>query len=144
MRKGLSCVGDDTDLVFIHDGVRPFPSFSVISKTVKTAAAFGSAVAATPTASTIKIVKKQKFVTFTPDRNNLWIIGTPQVFRRKLLLKAYKKAGRRPGRVFDDSSLVERLGAKVKVVLDSYENIKITTPLDLVIGEAILRNGGKK
>jgi len=76
------------------------------------------------------------------NRENLWEIQTPQVFRKDLILKAYKKFGNLS--VTDDSMLVEKLGAKVSVVSGSYNNIKITTPEDLVIAEAILSKGKGK
>jgi 2-C-methyl-D-erythritol 4-phosphate cytidylyltransferase len=74
----------------------------------------------------------------TIDRNNLWEIQTPQVFRKDLILKAYKRFGR--GEVTDDAALVEKSGAKVKIVMSSYSNIKITTPEDLILAEAILKS----
>ena len=74
----------------------------------------------------------------TLNRDNLWEIQTPQVFRRELLLEAYKKY--RNGVVTDDASLVERLGVQVKVIYGSYFNIKITTPEDLLFAQAILKS----
>jgi len=140
VQKGLCSIDQRTDLVFVHDGARPFLRKSIISEIIKEAMRFGSAVAARPATSTVKFVKKNLFIDFTPDRDKMWIIGTPQVFRKNILLKCYKTAGRSSKKIFDDSILAERLGNKVKVVLDSNKNIKITTPLDLTIAEAILKS----
>ncbi len=144
VQKGLGCVGKGTELVLIHDGARPFLKQSIIKDTINAARRSGAAIAAVPATSTIKFVKKNRVIYSTPDRDKLWIIATPQVFKYKLLLTAYKKGSGCKSKIFDDAGLVERLGRKIKVVQDSSSNIKITTPLDLAIGEAILKYGGSK
>ena len=83
---------------------------------------------------------KKLLVKKTLKRSLLWEAQTPQVFRKDLLLGAYRNAGKRAGVFTDDASLVESSGEKVKIVKSSYSNIKITTPEDLVIAEAILRS----
>lgn len=142
VKRGMGSVDKKMDFVLIHDGVRPFLSSSVISKTIKAASRCGASIAATPATSTIKVINKKGVVDFTPDRSSLRVVATPQVFKTSLLRAAFKKATRVSGPRSDDSALVERFGGKVKVVLDSYENIKITTPLDMVLGKAILKNRG--
>jgi len=143
VRNGLGSLDNGSDLVFVHDAVRPFLGCSIIAKTVKAASKFGAAVAAVPATSTIKSAKDKFMVNSTLDRDKIWVVGTPQVFKRSLILEAYKNKPSSSKKVFDDSSLVERLGAKVKIVPDSYNNIKITTPSDLTAGEAILKHGGR-
>jgi 2-C-methyl-D-erythritol 4-phosphate cytidylyltransferase len=95
--------------------------------------------------ATIKRVRSSEFgarnkfvVEKTIDRENLWEIQTPQVFKAKLILGAYRKFGR--ANVTDDAMLVEKAGSKVAVVPGSYNNIKITTPEDLIAAEAIAKS----
>ena len=87
---------------------------------------------------TIKKVDLNGEVVDTPNRKELWAIQTPQTFRYDLILKAYKKAQSDTFLGTDDSMLVERIGHKVKIVMGDYSNIKITTPEDLIIAEALV------
>lgn len=129
----------DTDLVLIHDGVRPFITDKIIDEAINAAKGFGASVTAVPVKPTLKSVYKNKgyFVAKTLDRKNIWEIQTPQVFKSSLILKAYSRLGK--SCVSDDASLVERMGKKIKLVMGSYFNIKITTAEDLVFAKAILR-----
>lgn len=127
--NGLKAVGRRADLVLIHDGARPFVSDDVISAVIKEAARYGAAIVGVPVKSTIKKVTGNRSVEKTLDRSNLWEIQTPQVFKKDLLLRAYKKFGNTD--VTDDAALVEKLGSRVKVVMGAYSNIKITTSEDL-------------
>ena len=138
VRKGLRCVGKDTSLVLVHDGVRPFASKEVIKKTVVAASKFGASVSAVPVKATIKVSRKDSFVNYTPERKNLWEVQTPQVFKRNLLENAYKKVN---GNKFftDDAGLIESIGKKVKIIRGDYNNIKITTTEDIKIAEALLK-----
>jgi len=147
VRNGLKVMDSLTDLVLIHDGVRPFIDKELVSALVNAAKKSGAAIAGVPVKATIKKVKRQGLrsmgkpvVEKTINRNNLWEIQTPQVFRKDLILKAYGRFGNVD--VTDDAMLVEKLGAKVSVVLGSSDNIKITTLEDLVIAEAILKAQG--
>jgi 2-C-methyl-D-erythritol 4-phosphate cytidylyltransferase len=133
--NGLKASG--CGLVLIHDAARPFIDKGIISRVIKKAGSSGAAVAGVPVKATIKEVTSKITVKITLDRNNLWEIQTPQVFDKKLLLKAYKKFGKID--VTDDAMLIEKLGAKVNVVLGSYKNIKVTTPDDLMIAKAIAK-----
>ncbi len=142
--NGLRAIDNHTDLVLIHDGVRPFIDRDMVSSVIKTAKSSGAAIAGVPVKATIKSVKvskcqsvKENIVEKTLDRSKLWEIQTPQVFRKDLILKAYDKFGDID--VTDDAMLVEKLGAKVSVVLGTYNNIKITTPEDLIIAQAIAK-----
>lgn len=136
--NGLKAIDNDTDFVLIHDAVRPFISCEIISKTIKAAKKFGAAVVAVPVKSTIKEAGQNLSVKKTLNRNVLWEIQTPQVFKKDVILSAYKKS--RKLRAFDDASLVEEAGKKVKIVPGSYMNIKITTPEDLSFAKAILKS----
>jgi len=145
VRNALKVIDSRADLVLIHDGVRPFIDKEIVSSVIKEARKSGAAITGVPVKATIKSVARSPvqpfarslFVKQTLNREDLWEIQTPQVFRKDLILKAYKRFGR--GQVTDDASLVEKLGAKVSVVLGSYNNIKITTPEDLVIAKAIAK-----
>jgi 2-C-methyl-D-erythritol 4-phosphate cytidylyltransferase len=141
--NGLRAIDNHTDLVLIHDGVRPFIDRDIISSVIKTAKSYGAAIVGVPVKATIKEVLGSRFsvlgdfvVKKTLNRNNLWEIQTPQVFKKDLILKAYNKFGDMD--VTDDAMLVEKLGVKVRVVLGNYMNIKITTPEDLVLAEGLV------
>jgi 2-C-methyl-D-erythritol 4-phosphate cytidylyltransferase len=99
------------------------------------ALACGAAIVAVPVKDTIKVCDENRRIVETPDRENLWQAQTPQAFRRELLVRAYKAAERDGHRGTDDASLVERLGYPVKVIPGTYDNIKITTPEDLLVAE---------
>jgi 2-C-methyl-D-erythritol 4-phosphate cytidylyltransferase len=155
VRKGLCVIDAKTDLVLIHDAARPFIDTNMITKVVREARKSGAAIVGVPVKDTIKKVKSQnskvkstrqklkgKTVNETLNRDEFWQIQTPQVFRKDLILEAYQRFG--GTKVTDDASLVEKLGAGVTVVMGSYTNIKITTPEDLVIAEAIIKVKSKK
>jgi 2-C-methyl-D-erythritol 4-phosphate cytidylyltransferase len=126
--------------VVIHDGARPLVTRDLIERGLKAAQETGAAVAAIPVTNTIKVAGGDRIVHQTPPRQNLWAVQTPQVFRYNLISEAYHKA---EGEVTDDASLVEQLGHKVKLYMGAYDNIKITTPDDLLIAEAWQQKHGK-
>ena len=136
--SGLEMVPADTDFVIVHDGVRPFVTDEIIFTCLEAAAEWGAAVAAVPVKDTIKVTDKDRFVVDTPDRSLLWGIQTPQVFRRDLLLEAHRRARQKQIQLTDDAALVEQLGLKVKCVMGSYGNLKITTSEDLIIAKALM------
>ena len=138
--NGLAHVSTETELVLVHDAARPLVPQSVIEAVAAEAAKSGAAIAAVPVKDTIKVVNEDKEVLQTPSRSSLWMIQTPQGFRRDLLVQAYQKAQLDVFVGTDDASLVERLGASVKVVKSDYRNIKLTTPEDILIAEAFLRS----
>lgn len=133
----LKILRADTEVVVVHDAVRPFASARMIKEVIQEAKKSGAAIAAVPVKCTIKEVNSQREVVSTLKREKLWEAQTPQAFKKELLLKAYDKFAN--VLVTDDASLVEKLGNKVKVVEGSYFNIKITTPEDLVLAGAILK-----
>lgn len=137
--EGLRAITCTCDLVVVHDGVRPFVSQVLLEKTVRAVEATGAAVAAVPVKDTIKTVSPQGEVRTTLDRTALWAVQTPQAFRRDILIRAFERARDEGFYATDDAALVERTGVPVRIVDGSYENIKITTPEDLVLGEAILK-----
>lgn len=99
----------------------------------------GACVVAVRVKDTIKVGNKNMEVDYTPDRDILWAVQTPQTFRYKLLLEAYERLQTDNTKVTDDAMLIEKLGHTVRIVEGSYENIKITTPEDLILGEGILK-----
>lgn len=129
---------DDAELVIIHDGARPLVLEEDIDSTIKAAYEFGSAALAVPVKDTVKVVDKNGFVISTPDRSTLFAVQTPQIFKFDLYKSALEKATA-DGREFtDDCQLLEYVEQKVKMVVGSYENIKITTPEDIAVAEGIL------
>jgi len=143
--NGIQNLDPETDIVVIHDGVRPFVSPALISETVAAARKFGSAITAIPVSDTIKKVDKVGLVERTVDRGGLWRVQTPQTFQVSLLKKAFEKARADNFYGTDESSLIEYLGREVKVIAGSEFNIKITRSEDLVLGETIakLLNAGQ-
>lgn len=121
--------------IIIHDGARPLVTVELIEAGLGAALETGAAVCAVPAADTIK-EEKDGFVAATLNREKLKIVQTPQVFRAGIIKEAYDTVS---GSVTDDSSLVEKLGYRVKFYPGSYENLKITTPADLVMAEVIWR-----
>ncbi|MGD9014595.1 MAG: 2-C-methyl-D-erythritol 4-phosphate cytidylyltransferase [Candidatus Omnitrophota bacterium] len=140
VQNGLRCISRKADMVLVHDAVRPFIEINMISRLIKQAARSGAAILGVPIKSTLKKITANKRVIRTLKREHFYEIQTPQVFKRDLLIRAY---GKFPNvSAVDDSSLIERLGNRVVVVLGSYSNIKITTPEDLIFARAILKNKG--
>lgn len=138
VQAGLAEVSPEANLIAIHDGARPLVSQEIIRDTVARAAVTGAAAPAVPLTDTIK--RAQDGLTLeTVDRETLWAVQTPQVFEAGLIKAATKKAMEDGELLTDDCGSVERLGMKVTLTSGSRENIKITTPLDLVLGEAILQ-----
>jgi 2-C-methyl-D-erythritol 4-phosphate cytidylyltransferase len=126
------------DIVLIHDGVRPLVTSELIEETIAGAAAFGGCVAALPVKETVKKVDAEGQIVETVDRGPLWSIQTPQAFRYDIFRRAVERSVQDGFLGTDESMLVERIGERVKVVTGSPYNIKITTPEDLKIAEALL------
>jgi 2-C-methyl-D-erythritol 4-phosphate cytidylyltransferase len=130
---GMKLLGD-CDLVVIQDGARPFVTVGLIEDGLAAAKETGAAVAAVPATDTIKQADKTMIARQTLPRENLWLCQTPQVFLYDLLLKAYRAA---TTDVTDDAQIVELAGGKVKLYPGSYDNIKITAPVDLAVAETL-------
>lgn len=136
--NGILAAAVNCDYVVVHDGARPLLTSGLIDSVLREAMVCGAAIAAVPLKDTVKIADPEGFVVETPDRNSLWSVQTPQAFKKDLLIAAHELARGTGFLGTDDASLVERLGYKVKIVPGEYENIKITTPEDLQVAEAIL------
>ena len=144
VRCALAQVPLDTDIVLIHDAVRPFVTQRMIEEVVAAARQEGAAIIALPMRDTVKQVGTDGMIQRTVDRTPLWLAQTPQAFRRDWIETAHRKGQIERVQATDDSSLVEWLGYSVAVVEGSGENIKVTRPEDMVIGEAILASRSKK
>jgi 2-C-methyl-D-erythritol 4-phosphate cytidylyltransferase len=138
VRQALAVVGEGVDLVVIHDAVRPCVTGAMVRQVVEAAAVDGGAIIALPMRDTVKQVAANRVIERTIDRKPLWLAQTPQAFRRDWLEEAHRKAQTEGLAATDDAFLVEWMGHPVRVVEGNGENIKITRPEDLVIGEAIL------
>jgi 2-C-methyl-D-erythritol 4-phosphate cytidylyltransferase len=136
--NGYLALGSDTDIVLVHDGVRPFLSKDMIEETVKAAGKFGAAITAIPVNDTIKQVDSSGIVQRTVERDGLWRVQTPQAFRYDLLGEAFRKARADSFYGTDEAALIEYLGQEVRIVDGSEWNLKITRPEDLVLGESIV------
>lgn len=137
--RGLDQVSKKSGLVAIHDGARPLATADVIEKTVQKAAEYNAAAPAVPVKDTIKIADRH-IVTQTPDRSTLFAVQTPQVFDYDLLRGALQIALDESLPITDDCSAVELIGMNVRIVAGDEHNLKITTPIDLVIAEALLED----
>jgi len=126
--------------VMVHDGARPFVTKSLLIKLFNAAKDKKAVVLGTAVKDTIKIVDAKGVITTTPDRKSLWAVQTPQAFHLSILKEAYRFAKEKGFLGTDDASLVEKIGYKVHVIEGDYRNIKITTPEDLVVADAILAN----
>lgn len=135
---GLKAIEIIPECILVHDGVRPFLTPGMISETIRLARQGISSVVGVPVSDTVKTVNANGSVIETMDRRNLWSIQTPQAFPYTDLIRAFDQAEQDGFYGTDEASLVERLGIPVRVVMGRYENIKITTPSDLILGEAIM------
>lgn len=138
VRNGLDALTNSA-YVLVHDAARPFVTPDQISQMIRQVQRDQATILAVPVKDTIKVVGETGVVESTPARESLWAVQTPQAFRMSLLKEAHRAAWQAGRMGTDDAMLVEWLGYPVTVVLGSYENIKITTPDDLLLGEEILR-----
>lgn len=137
---------EEEGYVFIHDGARPFVDAEMIARAYEEVKLHKACVVGMPVKDTIKIADVRDYVADTPDRSRLWMVQTPQVFETNLVKGAYRMLMRESYiHVTDDAMVVESmLGHPVKLVTGSYENIKITTPEDLAIGEVFAKRFAKR
>lgn len=138
VKRGIDTVGDDADIVVIHDGVRPFISENLINVSVIKALEERAVTLGVPVLDTVKSVDNDGLIEKTVDRKYLWLTQTPQTFKREIIKIAYQKAYEDNFYGTDDAALVERTGIKVRMIMGSHDNIKITNPEDLAIGEGII------
>ena len=142
VRTGLREADRDAQLIAIHDGARPFLTQQVLREVLQQAARSGAAAPAVPVNDTVKRAE-DSIVVETVDRSCLWAVQTPQVFQADLIRAAVEQAVTDQAAITDDCSAVERLGMKVVLTAGDRQNIKITTPFDLILGEAILAERGE-
>ena len=140
--NGLKAVNDEK-LVLVHDGARPFVTHQSIDHLVTKATETGASILAVPVKDTIKKVE-DGIVAETVERATLWSVQTPQAFQLNMILEAHAHARNEGYLGTDDASLLERTGQPVSIVAGDYTNIKITTPEDLYIAEAILKRNGER
>ena len=144
--KGL-CALKDTDYVMIHDGARPFVDHEMIARLAEAVRTHKACIPAVKSKDTIRLSDDKGFVTMTPDRNNVWNIQTPQTFeyvKLKSVFDDYMSNTAEYGQVTDDAMVWELVtGGSVKIVEGSYNNIKITTPEDISVGEGIVNKMSK-
>lgn len=138
---GLKAFSPAIDYVIIHDGARPLLPVKIIDEVIREVKEYKAVTTGVRLKDTIKRVTDDSFVIATPPRKEFMAIHTPQAFLYSIILKAHQNI---PDdfMVTDDASLVEELGIPVKVINSSEENIKVTTPLDMVVAENILKNRG--
>jgi len=141
VRHGLEKLGLDCEIVAIHDGARPFISAALIDRCVDEASRSGAAVIGVPVRDAIKVVSADHWVKATPARDTLWEIQTPQAFRKELIVEAHNWGRRQAIEATDDAMLVEQMGQPVFLLEGERTNIKITIPEDVLLAEALLREG---
>lgn len=134
---GLRAMDEKTEIVLTHDGARPFVSLEEIQSIIRGAINYGACCLMTPMKDTVKISDDGSWSRVTPDRSKLFAIQTPQGFKRSILEQAYRQAYEENYYGTDDCSLVEKAGYRVRLIRGSYNNIKITTPEDLLIAEIL-------
>jgi 2-C-methyl-D-erythritol 4-phosphate cytidylyltransferase len=137
--NGLRKLGPDAEIVLVHDGVRPFVTAAMIEQCIEHARKGDCVAVGVPLKDTVKEVDDRGVVRATLERNRLWAVQTPQAFPAGILRQAYEDAYARKLSATDDATLVERAGYEVRIIMGSYENIKITTPEDLVLAGEILK-----
>ena len=137
--EGFKNVSDRSTFVAVHDAARCLITPEMIEKTVREAVRYGSAVAASKATDTVKVTDNRLFVRSTPERETLWLAATPQIFETEIYRASAYVALRDKITVTDDASMAEHAGFSVKLVDVGKENIKITTPEDVFIAEAILK-----
>lgn len=140
--NSLKLIEGNADIVVIHDGVRPLAEESIIRKSIKELSGCDGVIVGVPVKDTIKEVDGS-LVQRTLKREVLWAIQTPQVFNFDVLMNVHKKAMQEKFYFTDDAAVVEKYGGKIKIIMGSYKNIKITTPEDIEIAELFLKKSCK-
>jgi len=139
--NGLKALDKDTDIVVIHDGARPLVEATTIRDSIEKAQEYGAAIAVIPIKDTVKKSENNFFIDKTLNREEIWRAQTPQTFKYDIILPAYHQAYKDKYLATDDAVIVERYGHKVKLIIGSEENIKITTPFDVIVAEIFLKKG---
>ena len=139
VRNGINGASERAKYYAIHDGARPLITVEEIERVVEAAFETGAATLGTSVTDTIKVVDGFNKIESTPLRSQLRAVQTPQVFECELYKFALENAGDNAVNFTDDCSLIENMGGEVEVVKGSVENIKLTTPIDIIIAESILK-----
>jgi 2-C-methyl-D-erythritol 4-phosphate cytidylyltransferase len=144
--RGLAALPDGPGRVLVHDAARPLLTPALVAAVLDGIGDADGAIAAAPLADTPKRVDAALQITGTPDRAELWLAQTPQAFTRDALEAAVRAAERegRLGRATDCASLVEAVGGRVRVVQSRHPNLKVTTPADVLVAEALLAAAGAR
>lgn len=137
--NALRFVHEKADIIIVHDAVRPFVHLKEITQSVETAKYFGASIVAVRAKDTMKQASTDGRVEKTLNRSSLWSVQTPQTFQRKILLEAYQFAEKNNIVATDDSFLAEQIGISPIIIEGSYDNIKITTPDDLLLAELLVK-----
>ncbi|ACL06070.1 2-C-methyl-D-erythritol 4-phosphate cytidylyltransferase [Desulfatibacillum aliphaticivorans] len=137
--NGLRACDPQTTIAAIHDGVRPFVTAEAVSRCIHGAEESGACMLGVPAFDTLKLTDEKGRILKTVDRANMWLAQTPQAFSYPLIMEAHEKALAEGFEGTDDASLVERLGKTVHIIEGGRNNIKITTPEDLALAQALLK-----
>ena len=140
---GVSEVKKKAKLIAIHDGARPLVSVELIENTVRAAAKYKAAVPAIKSVDTLKLAEDGETVTASLDREHVLRVQTPQVFDADLIKGALTFAAEKKLPLTDDCSAVEQMGVKARIVPGEEDNIKLTTPRDMLFAAAILKDRGE-
>lgn len=144
VRLGIQATNGDYDLVLIHDGVRPLIHRRLLEEVLEAARTHRAVITGLPARETVKEADSTGRVLKTVDREKVWLVQTPQVFRYEDIFQAHETALREGWEeATDDAFLVERLGVPVHVIEGSEDNIKITTPHDLEMAQILMKNNTK-
>lgn len=123
----------DEDIIVIHDGARPLVSTETVDQSVLDAVKFGNSIVCTPSKDTVRVATQDG--SYAPDRSGVYIVRTPQTFKRELYLSALESASKD---YTDDSQLLDSIGITPHITVGEYENIKLTTPEDIAVANAII------
>lgn len=137
--NAMRTIDERSDIISVHDAVRPFVHLKEITQSIETAKFFGASIVAVRAKDTMKLATTDGRVEKTLSRSSLWSVQTPQTFQRKILFDAYDFAVKNGITATDDSFLVEQIGISPIIVEGGYENIKITTPDDLLLAELLVK-----
>lgn len=137
--NALKVVDSRSEIVVVHDAVRPFVHLKEITQSIETATYYGASIVAVRAKDTMKLAATDGRVEKTLNRSSLWNVQTPQTFKKQLLIDAYVHAEKFNITATDDSFLVEQLEVSPIIVEGSYDNIKITTPDDLLLAELLVK-----
>lgn len=139
--NGLLEVSDDSDFVICHDGARPLVSRQNIVNVINELDNYKAVITGVRVKDTIKYISSDLEVISTLDRRLLYNIQTPQAFKKEIILEGYKKFFEKSSFITDDSSIIEKLGVRIKLVEGEYSNIKITTIEDILYAKVLLERG---